>query len=183
MPIVLWGVVAMLAGGLALAVVALKARPRRPPLPPDVEFPATALQKVSRWTVGAGLVFGLAAAALVVVNGPEKWYDDDTIRITFTVLILVVLGIVSAATAWLKAQANRKDGALDERDKAILDRAPAMQALAMLVTLAIWMIGLTMHFHEAGAVPVLYLYLVFWSCLVVNLLGLPVGVLVGYWRR
>jgi len=183
MPILLWGVLAVLAGGLAIWIVALKARPTRPPLPPDTEFPATPLQRVARWSVGSGLLLGLVAAALVVVNGPQKWYDDDTIRITFTLLLLAVLGIFGAASAWIRSQAGRDDGALDERDKAILDRAPAVQAVAMLVTLAIWIIGLAEHFHDAGTVPLFYLYLIFWSCLLVNVLGLPVGVLVGYRRR
>jgi high-affinity Fe2+/Pb2+ permease len=182
MPVILWGVLAVAAGFAALWIFARTVRRRSPPLPADVELPATPLQKVARWSVGAGLVLALAAAALVVVNGPRTWYEDDTIRLTFTFLVLAALGVVSAATVWLSAQARRRDGLLDERDKAILDRAPAMQGPAMLVTLAIWMVGLVEHFHGAGAVPTYYLYLVFWSCLLVNLLGLPVGVLVGYRR-
>jgi hypothetical protein len=183
MPVILWGVLAVLAGALAVWIVALKARPRQPPLPPGTEFPATPLQKVARWSVGTGLLLGLAAAALVVVNGPRRWYEDDAIRITFTLLLLAVLGVFAAATAWMRAQSRREDGALDERDKAIFERAPAVQALAMLITLAVWIVGLAEHFHEAGAVPLLYLYLIFWSCLLVNVLGLPVGVLIGYRRR
>ena len=77
---------------------------------------------------------------------------------------------------------TREDGQLDERDRAILGRAATAQAAGILITLAIWTVGLSETFHAAGAVPVFYLYLVFWSCVVVHLLGLPVGILLGYRR-
>ena len=183
MPILLWGVLAIAAGIFVMWIVGLMTRPKRPPLPPGTEFPATPLQKVAGWSLGVGLLLGLAAAAIVVVNGPQRWYDDDAIRITVTMLLLAVLMIVAGASSWLGAQAKREDGVLDERDKAILERAPAVQGVAMLLTLAVWMVGLIEHFHEAGAVPLLYLYLVFWSCLLVDVLALPLGVLIGYRRR
>ncbi len=45
------------------------------------------------------------------------------------------------------------------------------------------MIGLVEHFHSAGAVPLFYMYLIFWSCLIVNLMALPIGILIGYRRQ
>lgn len=183
MSIVLWGVLALGGGFLALWIAARQARPTGPPLPPGTDFPATSLQRVARWTVGLGTLFGVAAAALVVAKGAQATFDSDALRITFTLLLVGVLGVVGAPTIWLRRQVGQADGALDERDKAILGRAPAMQAMGMMVTLAIWTVGLSQRFHDAGAVPVFYLYLVFWSCVVVNLLGLPVGVLAGYRAR
>lgn len=182
MSIVLWGVLALAAGFAALWFVARLARATPPPLPPDAELPVTPLQKVARWSIGLGTLLGVAAAGLVVVNGAQATFASDRLRITFTLLLLAILAVVGAATVWLKRQVGREGGLLDERDKAILGRAPAMQATAMVVTLAIWTVGLAEHFHDAGAVPVFYLYLVFWSCIVVDLLGLPVGILVGYRR-
>ncbi|HSM60928.1 MAG TPA: hypothetical protein VK849_09035, partial [Longimicrobiales bacterium] len=170
-------------GFLALWIVARMARPSIPPLPPDTELPATPLQKIARWSIALGTLLAMAATALVVVNGAEATFETHTLRITFTLLLVGIIGLAGAPTIWLKAQGSREDGALDERDKAILDRAPAMQAVGMLVTLAIWIVGLAERFHDAGAVPVFYLYLIFWSCVVVDLLGLPVGVLAGYRRR
>ncbi|MGD2070988.1 MAG: hypothetical protein PVI57_20130 [Gemmatimonadota bacterium] len=183
MSIVLWGILALVSGFLALWVVARLARPDTAPLPPGTELPATPLQRIARWSIGVGLVLGVAAAALVVANGPDATFEDDSLRIAFTLILLVLLGVVGGGTAWLKARVTRDDGLLDERDQAIMGRAPAMQAAGMLVTLAIWTVGLVEHFHADGAVPLHYLYLVFWSCLVVFLLGLPVGVLAGYRKR
>lgn len=52
----------------------------------------------------------------------------------------------------------------------------------MLVTLAVWLIGLQESYRAEGAVPVFYLYLMFWSVLVVSLLAFPLGILLGYRR-
>jgi hypothetical protein len=165
MTIVLWSVLALGAGFVALWVAARRARREEPPLPDDIELPATPLQRISRWGVGLSAVLAVAAAALLLWNGAEATF-----------------AVVGGVGIWLRAQVGRSDGLLDERDRAILGRAPAAQAMAMLVTLAVWTIGLAEHFHDAGAVPVFYLYLVFWSVVVVDLLGLPVGILMGYRR-
>jgi ABC-type transport system involved in cytochrome c biogenesis permease subunit len=182
MTIVLWSVLALGAGFVALWVAARRARREEPPLPDDIELPATPLQRISRWGVGLSAVLAVAAAALLLWNGAEATFDSDSLRITFTLLLVGIVAVVGGVGIWLRAQVGRSDGLLDERDRAILGRAPAAQAMAMLVTLAVWTIGLAEHFHDAGAVPVFYLYLVFWSVVVVDLLGLPVGILMGYRR-
>jgi len=180
MSIVLWGILALVGGLAVLWWAARSARPVGPPLPEDL--PATPLQKVARWSVGAGALFTLAAAVLVAAKGVETTFASDPLRVTFMLLLLAILIVTGAGTIWLKTQIGRPDGALDERDQDILARASATQAGAILVTLVIWTIGLAEHFHQAGAVPVSYLYLVCWCCIVVHLLGLPVGVLIGYRR-
>ena len=48
-------------------------------------------------------------------------------------------------------------------------------------TLAAWMISLTEHFREQGAVPVVYLYLIFGSVILMNIISQAIGILLGYW--
>lgn len=182
MSIILWSVLALGGGFLALWFAARRMRPLEPPLPPEVAVPATPLQRISRWGIGVSAVLAATAATLVVANGAEAMFRNDALRITFTLLLVAIVVVVGGVGIWLRARVERSDGLLDERDRAILGRAPATQAAGMLVTLAIWTVGLAEHFHDAGAVPVFYLYLVFWSVVVVDLVGLPVGVLVGYRR-
>jgi uncharacterized membrane protein YidH (DUF202 family) len=183
MSIVLWSVLALIGGFGAVWLAARTARSTTPPLPDDVELPATPLQRISRWGIGVSVVLAAAAVSLVVVNGAKATFDSDGLRIAFTLILLAILIVMGATTIWLRAQVNRRGGLLDERDREILGRAPAAQVAGMLVTLAIWIVGLSEHFHDAGAVPVFYLYLVFWSVVVVDLVGLPVGVLIGYRRH
>jgi len=182
MSIVLWAVLALAGGFAALWVAGRLARPTSPPLPEEAQGAVTPMQRVARWSIGSGVVLAAAAAVLVVLKGAEAVFESDGLRLVFMGLLVAILGIAGVSTIWLKGQVSREGGVLDERDRAILGRAPVAQAAGMLITLAIWMIGLTEHFHEAGAVPLFYLYLVFWSCVVVHLLGLPVGILLGYRR-
>ncbi|MCG6957546.1 MAG: hypothetical protein LJF04_16270 [Gemmatimonadetes bacterium] len=183
MSIVLWSILALVGGFGALWFAARMTRSGSPPLPDDVELPATPLQRISRWGIGLSVLLAAAAVSLVLVNGAEATFESDALRITFTLLLLAIIVVVGATTIWLRAQVSRGGGLLDERDREILGRAPAAQVAGMLVTLAIWIVGLAEHFHDSGVVPVFYLYLVFWSVVVVDLVGLPVGVLIGYRRH
>ncbi|MCG6989259.1 MAG: hypothetical protein LJF06_13915 [Gemmatimonadetes bacterium] len=182
MTIVLWSVLALGGGLLALWLAGRRMKRQEPPLPADIDLPVTPLQRISRWGIGVSAVLAAAAAALLLWNGAETTFASDPLRITFTLLLVGIVAVVGGVGIWLRAQVGRSDGVLDERDRAIVGRAPAAQAMAMLVTLAIWTIGLAEHFHDAGVVPVFYLYLVFWSVVVVDLVGLPVGILMGYRR-
>ena len=183
MTVVLWGILAILVGLVAIVVKARRAMPPQPPLPPDVELPDTPLQRASRWSLGTGLVLTALAVGVVAAHGPGAMMANDTARLLFTVLVVAALvafsgpGIVAA-----KLGTGREGGALDERDRAILERAPAVQGLGAVMTLAIWTLGLMERFHETRVVPLDLVILLFWSCLVVYAMGLPMGILVGYRR-
>jgi hypothetical protein len=183
MSVILWGIIAIAAGLAGFSVVAWLRRPKLPPLEPGTELPATPLQRLAAWGLLAGLLPAIAAGGMVVWYGPRMIYDDDALRLAFTLLLLLVVAVFLVATVRLKTWVRRADATLDERDRAILARAPALQSTAMLLTLAAWLVPLIEHFHSAGAVPLFYLYLIFWSCWAVSLLALPLGILVGYWRR
>ena len=176
-----WPVLALVAGLGVIWIGVRRGMPRREPLPDGVVLPTTLVQRVSGWALLAGLLLSAGAAGVVVANGPDRTYAEDGVRLLFTLLVLAAVFVVGGVAIWLGRQ-GRDTSELDERDRAILARAPAVQGGAMLVTLAVWVIGLMERFHDAGAVPVFYLNLVFWSCLLVNLLALPVGVLAGYRR-
>ena len=183
MTVVLWGVLALAAGFGAMVVVTWMGARRSAPWPADVELPATPLQRASWWSLGLGTVLGAGALGVVMTYGPQRTYDDDGVRGVFMLCLLGVFVVFAGLSGVVASWNRRRDGVLDERDREILGRAPAVQSAATLVTLAVWMVGLIESFHGAGAVPLFYLYLVFWSCVVMNLLGLPVGVLLGYRRR
>lgn len=182
MTVLTWAVLALVAGFALVWLRARRARPVREPLQPGTELPATLLQRASWRMLGAGLLPAAGAAAVVWVNGAERTNTDDGVRLLFTLLLLLAIGGVSGATIWLRGKAGN-EREVDERDRAILERAPAAQGAGVLVVLAVWVVGLAEQFWSTGAVPVFYLYLVFWSCLLVHLLALPVGIIAGYRRR
>lgn len=184
MTVILWAILALAAGLAALALGARRIAVRRPPLElsPGESLPRTPLERLARQILMLGLLLVILAGAIVVWAGAERFYQDDTIRITVTLLLmaalLVVAGFAFRASHW----ARQRTGPLDERDRAILEHAPAIEGGPMIVALALWVVGLQQTFWGAGAVPLVYLYLVFWSVLMVKAMALPVGVLIGYRR-
>jgi len=183
MTVVLWAVLAIAVGFVTIVVKARRAMPPRPPLPPDVELPDTPLQRASRWSLGTGLFLAALAIGVVAVHGPEGMMANDNARLLFTALVVAVLVALSGPGIVVAKLRTAGEGAtIDERDRTILDRAPAAQGLGTILTLAVWTVGLMERFHASRAVPLDYVFLLFWSCLVVYALGLPVGILVGYRR-
>ena len=146
-------------------------------------IPATPLQRGAWWALGLGAALAAAAAFVEIHYGPEVVYQDDTLRITFTLLVRGALMVPAGVALRVWTMAKKDASALDERDRDILERAPGVQAPATILTLAIWVVALTEHFRGSAGVPTLYLYLVFWSCIVMHALALPLGILLGYRRR
>lgn len=181
MPVILWGVLAILAGLVFMAVLAWRAALARPALPEGVELPKTDLQRLALRALGIGGGLTVAAGLIVAVNGPAATYDRDDLRLAFTFLMLAVLGVIVSMLVVARSWEKKDDARFDERDKAILDRAHMAQGPAVLLTLAVWTVGLTETFRATG-MPTFYLFLVFWSVLAMDLIALPIGILVGYRR-
>jgi len=182
--LILWSILALGVAFGALYLGVRRAQRRLPPiaLPPGEKLPTTALQRLAQWSLLAGVLLTLAAAAIVAYFGAAAWWDRDAVRLPVTGLLLAVLAVFTFYLTRVRLWTARDDGTLDERDLAILACAPAGQAPAMIVTLAAWMIGLVETYQATHAVPSAFLYLIFWSCLMVSILGLLGGVVIGYRR-
>jgi hypothetical protein len=180
---ILWGILAIAVALAGFAAVTWLKRPKLPPLEPGTELPPTLLQRVARVGLALGILPALAAGWLVYRYGAQMIYDDDGLRTVFTLCLLAIIVVFLVVTARLKMLVGRPNGALDERDRAILSRAPAWQHGLMFVTLAAWSTSLIVRFRADGAVPMVYIYLIFWSCWAASLLALPLGILIGYRKR
>lgn len=185
MQVILWIVLAV---AVALAFVyfgALRARRLLPKLelPPGESLPQTPLQRMAKWTLGFSALLVALAAAIVVYHGPQVYWDDDRVRLTVMGLLMAVLATFSVlmvrTAKWIAGDAAQ----MDERDRAILAHAPAGQGGAILVTLGAWIIGLAETYHETHQVPIVFLYLMFWSCLMMSLLAWLAGIVLGYRRQ
>jgi len=169
---------------LAFALrAAVPARPAEDALQSGEPVPLAPLQRVSWWTLAAGLAFAVAATVVIAGKGVETWWTVDAVRLPVTGLMLAALLASLAPMTLARRNAASRGVLVDERDLEILRRAPSVQGAATLVRLALWTVVLMESFHAAGSVPVPFLVLVNWSCLVVYALALPVGILIGYWRR
>jgi hypothetical protein len=182
--VILWIVIAVALVVLIVAAAAYQSRAIAPPLvlPPGETLPPTRLERLARWSLAIGLFLVAAAGVVIAAVGPIRYFDDDTARLAVTGLLVASLFVLAAPSARAGVGTIRGDENLDERDRAILARAPAGQAGAMLVVLAVWVIALQETYRDAAGIPDVYLYLIFWSCLLVSLVASNAGILLGYRR-
>ncbi|MFC1777956.1 hypothetical protein ACFL3I_11560 [Pseudomonadota bacterium] len=52
----------------------------------------------------------------------------------------------------------------------------------MMVIVAVWMVALTEAFHQTGFIPSYFLYLIFWSAVMTNVIASIAGILLAYRR-
>lgn len=97
-------------------------------------------------------------------------------------LALLVAGLIIYVTS-LRTLEARDDGTFDERDSTILARSYAGVGGAMMVVVAVWMVALTEAHRETHMMPTYYLYLMFWSCVMTNVIASIAGILLAYRRN
>jgi uncharacterized membrane protein len=140
------------------------------------------LQKRALYGLILGIIWAVLLVSLFITKGGASAYSEDpTMRRT---LIALLMG---GAIAYLLLVSPRikllsKKIVIDERDRIILERAPRIQLVAMMMSLAIWSISLTEYYWTAGQLPVIFLYIILMSMLIVNVLAASLGILIGYWR-
>ena len=137
------------------------------------------LQKRAWWGLGVSLAFATAFTLVFLIKGGIDTFETDQ-GFRIIIDILWVGGLV--ANLVIVNLALRKKGLVDERDRIIVDRAPRIQWLAVVFSLVVWTIALTEIYWEQGQVPVIFLYLIFMSILIISTLAQSVGILIGYWR-
>jgi len=147
----------------------------------DEREPMTPLQKRAWVGLAIGAAVSTALVVLFVVRGTPLISQDKTLRLTSWALMLAG-GTLWGALLWFM-RAREREAQLDERDRSILAGAPAVQSGAVLVVMALWTVTLTEIYWERGVVPLDYLSLIFFSCLITHLVALPAGILLGYRRE
>jgi len=137
------------------------------------------LQKRALYGLVFGIAWAAAMAAIFFVKGGASTFDKDT---GFRLIIdgLWIGGLVVYLA--LFATIMRIPTTFDERDRTIMDRSTRAQWLAVILSLAAWMVGLSEGYHSEGQIPVVFLYLIFISTLAVSSVAQSAGILIGYWR-
>jgi hypothetical protein len=177
------GLITVVALGAVAVALLVRSWPKRDELSAEerAEMAATpmpALQKRAWW----GLAVTLATLAIITVilmnQGAAAYWEDDSLRLT--VVGIFMAGLFGYVVTFLAPLIRGNRHKLDERDRMVLSRAGAVQSGLVLIALAGWLITLTERFREQGAIPVVYLYLLFGSIVLINLIGQSLGILLGY---
>lgn len=177
------GSVVMLAAVAVLFVVRMW--PKKPDLSPEelaeiADVPMPALQKRAWLGLAIGVTAFVTISVILTTRGAMAYWDDDTLRMTVLGIFMAgLLGTTGVTTFPLMQLRARQQ--LDERDQAVLARAPTAQPTLMILGLAAWLITLTQRFHDQGAIPVVYMYLIFGSMILLMVIGQALGIVLGYW--
>lgn len=137
------------------------------------------IQKRALYSLILGLVFAIALIMVFIIKGDVTTFDED---LEFR-LIVYILWIAVPLTFLIAVKLTlRKPSQIDERDRLIMSRAPWVQLLAVIFSVAAWMVVLTELYRDQGQVPVVFLTLIFISTLIISTLTQSLGILIGYWR-
>ena len=184
MGFLVWIIAALLVAGLFVYLASVRTRRFLPPieLAAGEQLPATPLQRYARWTLLVVTLLTATAAGLVAWHGPQAWWDSDPVRLTVTLILIAALLAYLGFTIGIRTLENRDDGSFDERDSTILGRSCAGVGGAMMTILVVWMIVLTETYHATRMVPSYFLYLIFWSAVMTNVIASIAGILLAYRR-
>ena len=137
------------------------------------------LQKRALYSLAIGVVCAIALIGIFIAKGDVATFDED---LGFRLVVYALWIGVPLAYLIVVNLTLRKPGQVDERDRMIMARAPRIQFLAVLFSLAAWVIVLTEVFSDQGQVPVIYLTLIMISTLIIGTIAQSLGILIGYWR-
>jgi len=137
------------------------------------------LQKRALYGLIFGVVWAVAIIVVFIMRGGVNAFNAD---VGFRLIVdgLWIGGLVVYLILFRTIIGKR--GKFDERDKLIMDRAPRVQWWAVIIALVVWMITLSEVYHDVGQIPVVFLFLIFMSSLIVSMIAQSIGILVGYRR-
>jgi len=145
--------------------------------------PPTPLQRLARTSLLSTTAFVVPGLFIVLWSGVDRASAETGARILVTTLALAGIAAGTLPVLIARRSATRNELVLDERDEAILHRAPEIQSWTLLCSVVIWMIVLMEAFWMEGAVPLSWLTVAFWTSIVAWALALPAGIVIGYARN
>lgn len=168
-------------------ILVIRALPKRTPYSEEERREMTgAPMPVLQKRAWSGLLVSSATlvtiSIILVRRGAAEYWENDNLRLMVVGVFLVGVVGYTLVSAIAAAIAERR-GELDERDRAILSRAPRVQSATLLIALAVWLVSLQQMFRDEGAVPTVYLYLMFGSIIIISLIAESLGILLGYWLK
>jgi hypothetical protein len=137
------------------------------------------IQKRALISLFIGLALTIALIAVFVTRDINTFATDLGFRL---IVYALWIGVPVVYLLLINLTRLSKLKQVDERDRLIMDRAPKIQWLTVIFTLAAWYVILNEVYWNQGQLPVVYLTLIFISILVVSSLAESLGILIGYWR-
>ncbi len=142
----------------------------------------TPLQKRAWFGLAIGVVMVAAILAVFIVKGVAAYDEDKGMRLIVMGLFVGGLALYALTFSFTRRKSGQEGVWRDERDEVIMRKAVNVQLWAVIISLVVWMIVLSEIYWDQGQMPVIFLFLIAMSSLIVNMLAQAIGILVGYRR-
>jgi hypothetical protein len=142
----------------------------------------TPLQKRAWFGLAIGVVMVAAILAVFIVKGVKAYDEDKGMRLIVMGLFVGGLALYALTFSFTRRKSGQAGVLRDERDEVIVRKAVNVQLWSVIISLVVWMIVLSEIYWDLGQMPVIFLFLIAMSSLIVNMLAQAIGILIGYRR-
>jgi hypothetical protein len=142
----------------------------------------TPLQKRAWFGLAIGVVMVAAILAVFIVKGVAAYDEDKGMRLIVMGLFVGGLALYALTFSFTRRKSGQEGVWRDERGEVIMRKAVNVQLWAVIISLVVWMIVLSEIYWDQGQMPVIFLFLIAMSSLIVNMLAQAIGILIGYRR-
>jgi hypothetical protein len=142
----------------------------------------TPLQKRALFGLAIGVVMTAAILAVFIVKGVTAYDEDKGMRLIVMGLFVGGLALYALTFSSTRRKLGQTEVLRDERDEVIMRNAVNVQLWSVIISLVVWMIVLSEIYWDRGQMPVIFLFLMAMSSLIVNMLAQAIGILIGYRR-
>jgi len=142
----------------------------------------TPLQKRAWFGLAIGVVMVAAILAVFIVKGVAAYDEDKGMRLIVMGLFVGGLALYALTFSFTRRKSGQAGVLRDERDEVVMRKAVNVQLWSVIISLVVWMIVLSEIYWDRGQMPVIFLFLIAMSSLIVNMLAQAIGILIGYRR-
>ena len=142
----------------------------------------TPLQKRALLGLAIGVVMAAAILVVFIVKGVTAYDEDTGMRLIVMGLFVGGLALYALTLSSTRRKPGQAEVSRDERDEVIMRNAVNVQLWSVIISLVVWMIVLSEIYWDRGQMPVIFLFLMAMSSLIVNMLAQAIGILIGYRR-
>ena len=142
----------------------------------------TPLQKRAWFGLAIGVVMVAAILAVFIVKGVAAYDEDKGMRLIVMGLFVGGLALYALTFSFTRRKLGQAGILRDERDEVVMRKAVNVQLWSVIISLVVWMIVLSEIYWDRGQMPVIFLFLIAMSSLIVNMLAQAIGILIGYRR-
>jgi hypothetical protein len=136
-------------------------------------------QKRAWCDLALSIVWSVTLLPMFIIRGNDAFHDPGVTRLTL--FILIAGGLAFWGVSYLTRPKPGEQVETDERDRLIMSKASKYQHAGVYLNVCLWAIWLWTSYEDEGQVPVMFMWLILLSTMLVSALFRSAGILISYW--